>query len=385
MIRRTLKVILGLFVLLLVLGCVGIGVLYNNLVQTLDIHDYANYADLPTSKWARVDLSTATTCSDGSPYRIYTRRGTSDNLIIHFAGGGAAWDGDTASQPIELTNLSGYYIAAIPDIVRAVLGGIFQLDRPENPFAAWNVVYIPYCTADFDIGNVTQTYTSSAGKTVTLHHNGRQNVTEALAWVFKTFDPPPKLLVSGESAGGFATLFWIAPIAKHYSTSDVYQLADGVYLDSPQWDTIVNTTWQADTVNQWGFAVAPDLTASAYLSHLAQPLPNVTYLHLNTLYDGTLMFFTTRLNNVSNDARFRAQWSRGLVTSMQRLSNSGLKYFYYITDYGQDKTSGATPHTSVSAPLFYEITQSGTPLSEWLTRAVIEGKPFSVGAEFMAK
>lgn len=380
---RRIKVGLIAFVVFLALGIAGIWLLYDHLIQALDIRNYASFAELPVYQWARVELSAQTSCSDGSRYHSYARRGESDKLIIHFAGGGAAWDGETASQPLELTNLNGYYIASIPEIVRALLSGIFQSDKPENPFHDWNVVYIPYCTADFDIGNVIREYTSPTGKAINFHHSGRQNVTEALDWVYKTFDAPPKLLVSGDSAGGFASIFWITPIATHYTASAIYQLADGVYLDSPLWNTIVNDTWQADAVNQWGFTVTDDLAASAYLAHLGQPLPKVTYMHINTLYDEMLLRFEAKLNNVPNDAQFHAQWSQRMVASMKRLSESGLKYFYFVTDYGLDSTKGTTPHTSISSPLFFQIEEGNTPLTEWVRRAVIEDQPFSVGAHFL--
>ncbi|MBL1135963.1 MAG: hypothetical protein HND46_11645 [Chloroflexi bacterium] len=40
----------------------------------------------------------------------------------------------------------------------ALPGGIFDLENPENPFADYNMVFVPYCTGDVHIGNREATY-----------------------------------------------------------------------------------------------------------------------------------------------------------------------------------------------------------------------------------
>src|SRR5690349_5487838 len=124
--------------------------------------------DLPFDGWAKIPLSDKTMCSDGSEYYMYARRGTIDNLIIHFSGGGASWNAETATHPITLSDGSGYYFANIWPIIQPLLGGIFQENEPNNPFKDWNIAYIPYCTADFHIGAAVQTYPLADGKTFTM-------------------------------------------------------------------------------------------------------------------------------------------------------------------------------------------------------------------------
>ena len=344
-------------------------------------HDFShNYSDLPLSAWARVDLSDKTQCSDGSDYYLYTRRGSSNNLLIYFSGGGAAWDAETSSQPITITHLdSGFYFPFIWEIIHATLDGIFKQDNPDNPFRDWSEVYIPYCTADFDIGAASPSYTLDDGSIFTIQHNGRQNVTEALNWVFNTFQQPDKVLVSGESAGGFATVFWTPTVTQHYTNSDIYQLADGVYLDTPLWPDIVNYVWQANTVKNFGFEVSNDIAATAFLYDAQTAAPNVTYLHINTVYDQVLLHFNAKLNNVPNDATYRESWSQGLRASMKELADELPNYYFYITDYGLDDKTGTTPHTSISGPLFYQISEDTISLSDWLKRIIINGERLSVG------
>ena len=107
---------------------------------------------------------------------------------------------------------------------------------------------------------------------------GRQNVTEALDWVFANFDHPPKLLISGESAGGFASILWTPTIAQHYATSKIYQLADGVFLKTPRWPEIIDQVWKADAQNTLDLDVGDDIADNAYL-HYSQESFAKRHLH----------------------------------------------------------------------------------------------------------
>ncbi|MBZ0283529.1 MAG: pectinacetylesterase family protein [Anaerolineae bacterium] len=383
MTKRKLKLAASIIGLLILIALIAVVVLYSILIRTTKISSSSDLANLPLNTWGRIDLSDKTVCSDGSDYRIYVRRGETDNLLIHFSGGGAAWDAETASHPIEVNNISGYYFAYIWEILRAVLGGIFQQDNPKNPFHNWNEVYIPYCTADFHIGAATVNYSLANGETQTIHHNGQQNVTEALDWVYTTFNNPGKLVISGESAGAFGSTFWTPSIAEHYAQSHIYHIGDGSYLESPRWNEIIETVWQADPENNLDFEVGDDLIGSAYLHYNQSSPANVTYLHINTVYDEVLIWFSAKLNEVTDYSNHAEIWSQGLRDSIRQVDTSDLNYYYYITDYGLNPEKPSTPHTSIGAPLFYEMEQDGVKLFEWVQKIVLENEHFSVGSQFL--
>lgn len=384
MLKRLLKIGAVLIGLLILTAVIALVVMYGLLVRTTPVSMRDDLAKLPLNTWGQIELSDQTMCSDGSDYRMYIRRGESDNLLIHFAGGGASWNAETASNPIEVNNASGYYFAYIWDILRGILGGIFQQDNPDNPFHDWNEVYIPYCTADFHIGAATIEYPLSKGKIQRMHHNGRQNVTEALNWVYETFDRPEKLVITGESAGAFGSTFWAPIIAEHYGQSEVYHIGDGSYLESTEWNSIVERVWQADTVNQFSFTAEDDLIGGVYLQYSQNPAANkITYLHINTLYDEVLTWFNGQLNQITDDGSYGELWSRGLRDSMKRVDDSDLSYYYYLTDYGLKADTHTTPHTSLSFGLFYEIEEDGVKLFEWVRKIVLANEHFSVGSQFL--
>src|SRR5690349_3159236 len=149
MLKRILKrfaiIVALLLITLLVIGVAG----YLFITRIPAVNAAANIDGLPLNTWTRIDLSDQTQCSDGSDYRIYVFRGASPNLQIHFAGGGMAWDARSASKPITITDFNGFYFPNIWEIARATTDGISNHANPENPFADWSQVYIPYCTGDF--------------------------------------------------------------------------------------------------------------------------------------------------------------------------------------------------------------------------------------------
>ena len=106
-------------------------------------------------------------------------------------------------------------------------------------------------------------------------------------------------------------------------------------------------------------------------------------MQIDTLYDGTLTYFASVLNAKPYDSAFAESWSTGLRASVKELTQSGLDYNYYLTNYGLDPQSNSTLHTSISGSLFYDIQQDNILLSDWVRRIVIDGERLSVGSEFL--
>src|SRR5688572_10752123 len=69
--------------------------------------------DLDVGQWMKIDLERELVCSDGAPYDIFVQRGDSNNLMIYFAGGGAAWDAESASAPLTMVTPNGYYMPRV--------------------------------------------------------------------------------------------------------------------------------------------------------------------------------------------------------------------------------------------------------------------------------
>ena len=82
----------------------------------------------------------------------------------------------------------------------ALRGGIFDAARPDNPFAGYTFVYVPYCTGDVHLGDATTEYSPE----LTVQHKGWVNGTAALTYLAEHFPDAAHVVVVGESAGAIA-------------------------------------------------------------------------------------------------------------------------------------------------------------------------------------
>ncbi|MDF2927750.1 MAG: hypothetical protein K0R57_6664 [Paenibacillaceae bacterium] len=349
-------------------------------------------AGMKPHQWYKLVPDGPVRSGDGSGYYGLLRKGESRNWMLFFSGGGVSPDGDSAARPIRLRNMLlgrplGYYFANIPFFKLNTLGGMLAADKPGNPFRDWNIVYLPYTTGDFHIGNREAHYERQDGSSFTMHYNGRNNVQAILDKAYATMDAPAKLLIAGESAGGFGSAFWAGEIASRFPDSEIYQLADSSFLYSDRWPQIVEQEWQADFGERFGFAPDADLIAAAY-RHNARRLPsNAVLLQCYSLYDEVLISFQNHLNSRTpgTEPVDLAAWSRELRHSVQTLASDLPNYYYYLTDYGSDMETGMTGHTFVVGDAFYQTEEEDIRLLTWLDDAVNRGKPYSVGSRFLTE
>ncbi|WP_158408807.1 pectin acetylesterase-family hydrolase [Fibrella aestuarina] len=388
------KYVKWLLIALAVALIVGAGYVYFiYLAKPARINDMAEVKD---PQWRTVDLGGRSLCSDGSPYFIFVRKGASDNLIIHFSGGGACWDDTTCSAPITLLgaltqgdakDLKAFYYPKTLDFFDRFLNGVFDRQAPKNPFKDWSVVFIPYCTGDFHVGDKTTRY-NVGGTETEVHHNGRDNTLNALAWVFDNFRSPKKILVSGESAGGFASAYWAPYVANQYKGDErIYQLSDCSQLTSARWPAILNSVWNSKPEALLGFRVENDAYADALLNRTDSLRKPIRHLNSNTLYDGVLPRFSAVLHHQSTDNKaYIYDWSKGMRTSVKKLAAANIDYQFFLTDCRYDPQKVSTPHTLMGSDIsLYACKSDGLTYMDWLRKNVIDDTPVSVGGALLDK
>lgn len=92
-------------------------------------------------------------CNDGSPAVLYVRPasdpGAKNKWLIHISGGGACGDGDACAERwcSADTNFGKEHMSSTTEPKGTIGVGISE-SRPENPFAGYNHVYVPYCSSD---------------------------------------------------------------------------------------------------------------------------------------------------------------------------------------------------------------------------------------------
>lgn len=318
--------------------------------------------------WSRIDL--------GGGDEVFVRPGGPE-LLVFFSGGGAAWDAHTAARPFSLGTLvgaafggePGYYFDSVPFFKPATLGGMLATSAEAGIFADWTVVYVPYTTGDFHVGDAVVDY----GDGVVGRYEGSRSARAALDWVYASVPDAETVMVAGESAGGFGAAFWLSDVAEHYPDARLIQYSDGSFIPSDRWPEIYDDVWQARTEERFGIVVVDDPIAAAVRANVERYGDRLTVLQSQTRHDGTLTWFTGKLNGDDG-----AGWGAAMCASMSDLAGiAGVDVF--VTATGADD-SGATPHTLSTGSSYLEEREDGVSLRDWIEDAVA-GRPSTIGVD----
>lgn len=319
--------------------------------------------------WMWVDFPDAK-CRDGSSTGIGVRYGAGDGLVFYFEGGGACFNATTCGL-----NPSSFGEA---DLGAFTGGGgtqnFFSTD-PENPVADWTFIYIGYCTGDVHAG--ARPDGTLPDFPAPQQFVGYTNVGHYLDRVVPTFlGNTTKVLVSGQSAGGFGAAFNYDRIADAFPGAAVSLLDDS---GPPLNDDVMAPCLQKQWRDAWGL----DLTMPADCTECFPPdgggiINLATYLGekhkdqhlvlLSSLADTTIRFFFGFGANDCN-ALFPNtdpdDFAAGLVDLRDNHLQSppGVWGTYYID---------SDQHTWLGSPGYFTQQVDGVKIVDWV-RALTEG------------
>ncbi|MCH7788969.1 MAG: hypothetical protein IH940_05955, partial [Acidobacteria bacterium] len=123
-------------------------------------------------EWVTHEAGAGCVCTDGSEYIYFSRTNNPEKVLLYYQGGGACFSEEMCDFN------SGSYDATIdPDEHPSDPGsGIFELDNPNNPFADWSIIFMPYCSGDVFLGDTTNDYDDDGdGEVLTIEHRGYRN------------------------------------------------------------------------------------------------------------------------------------------------------------------------------------------------------------------
>jgi hypothetical protein len=192
---------------------------------------------LTQAGWERIDGGSTTTCAFSTPYQFFARTGVSDeNLLILFQPGGACWSAETCRLAI-------FDSSVLEDEVLRH-SGVLDFQNPANPFLGYDVVFIPYCTADVHLGDATAEYRFGRGGGLIVRHNGFANASAALEWVYRRYPDPRRVTIAGSSAGAVGALIHAANVMARYPDAQTTFIGDSyIGIIPPRWEPLQN--WNA--------------------------------------------------------------------------------------------------------------------------------------------
>lgn len=308
--------------------------------------------------WTIVEPGGDTACSDGSPYRFFVRRADPTRLLVYFQGGGACWFGDNCDP-----HLNPSYKPTVRDDEPQRHRGIFDLEHPDNPFAAHTMVMVPYCTADVHLGDAVVTYQAPEAEghpahELTIHHQGLANAHAALSWTFARVTDPEAVFVTGSSAGAIPSPYYAWLIADAYPNARVAQLGDGAggyrreseatFGRMAQWGTLAHLRRHPE------FADVSDdaFTYESLYIAAAQRHRDVVFAQYDAAEDGVQKRFLA-MGGSATDTLLP-----GLLANHADIRAAVDNFRVYI--------AGGDSHTVLARPEFYSFHVGGVRVRDWV-------------------
>lgn len=324
-----------------------------------------------------------------SQYAFFVKPGDS-NLLIHFMGGGACWDADNCTGSTE----TGTYIpelSVIASLDREIVAsrvatGILSSTNTANPVSTYTKVYIPYCTGDIHWGAKDTTYTDPVtGNPTTIQHRGFHNFLAVLKYLQSNYPSSQlgKVVVTGQSAGGYGAVFNFPYIKETYRSNSTYLIVDaaaGVQSSSSQSQSIAN--WGAgpnapDWITGISSGGLSSITAGAFIRAVADHYSTTQVAQLTTAYDGAQRYFYNVGLLIDSNKSYVASSSMWGNSNGYDVADSNSCAWKSTMESYRSTAAGAANYRSFTAPgdlhvltigsRFFETTGSDSVvLSDWI-------------------
>ena len=308
-------------------------------------------------KWYEVEVDGAKS-SDGSEWHGIFRKGTENKVVVYFFGGGVSITPETSEggKQFYATNMTAQDFVA--------QGGIGST-ADGNPFKDWSFIVIPYATGDFHAG--TGTY---EGKK-TVHHKGYSNYSAYVEQVKQYLDEPDTLLVTGFSAGGFATSLLADDVIDRFpSAENVTVCVDSSLLLYDGWHKTAVDLWKAPA--QISDRLTTNNLVLDSLTALHEKRGNSVKILFDCSYrDDTLMQYQSYIDSGKMDKtkELGDNFQHNLKEMVNGLQTNIPEAGIYIWCYGENEETHNTQHTIISANVFDKLGNDRS-VGEWIYDAV---------------
>ena len=330
------------------------------LLLCINIYARATSSELPEG-WIEIKPGGLSKCARGEDFSFFYRQGKSSHIVIDFMGGGACWNSNTCSKS-QATFIDS--VDYIRKTTQKGLHGIYDHNNTENPIKEWSHLIIPYCTGDIHWGENDTNYTDNKGNKFTIHHRGALNVKSAINWLTEKTTLTEKILITGCSAGAYASLYWTPAIREIFPRTKIYQFGDsGAGITTQDFLKASNERWNLDQNSPfWIPELNPNYRSwkTIDIDHIyksvAKYYPEVKFSQFNFSQDEVQKFFYELMNGDINS------WDNNLKQSLYNIEDNLDNFIFY-----REKGTG---HCVLPYPNFYQKYQNKISKSEWLRKFI---------------
>ena len=327
-------------------------------------------------KWYRITPESAKS-SNGTEWHGMLRKGTENKLVVYFFGGGVSITEETSRGGKE------FYAEDMTGQDFVATWGIGSGDA-ANPFKDWSFLVIPYASGDFHSGTGQYRYTEN-GEEKVVYHQGYTNYAAFIEEAKQYIGNPDTLLITGFSAGGFATSLLADDVIDRFpSATNVTVCVDSSLLLYDGWHETVKNLWQSPS------EITERLTSNNIVLDSLTALHNkrgdgVKILFDCSVRDDTLMQYQAyiREGKMSKTKENGDLFQKDLKAMVDGLQSNIEGVGIYIWEYAIDKDTKNTQHTILSSQVFEKLNGEKS-VADWMIDA-INGNVQTYGLELLDK
>ena len=371
--KKILKIVGITLIVAVAIPAIVVGVI---LGKTVFIKHPELKAEPELGKWYRITPKGAKS-SDGSEWHGLIRVGSENKVVVYFFGGGVSINGYTSEHGKEFFATT----AKVQDFV--VSGGIGSTSE-ENPFHDWTILVLPYASGDFHSGTGEYHYMDGS-KEKMVYHNGYNNYSAFMDAAMPYVGNPDTLLITGFSAGGFATSLLADDVMDRFpSAGNITVCVDSSLLLYDGWHETAAELWQSPV------AISDRLTSNNLVLDSLTALYNkrgdtVKILFDCSYRDDTLQEYQAyiRTGTMTKSKENGDLFQKDLVEMAHGLQENIPGVGIYIWKYGEDPETYNTQHTIISSNVFDKL-EDDVSVADWIYAAV-NGDVQSHGLELLGR
>jgi Pectinacetylesterase len=313
-------------------------------------------------QWRKVVPGGDCECADGSEFAFWERRDDPTKVVFFLDGGGACYDAATCAFTGLGTGGEASYDWSIYGEDPAREGGIFDFARADNPFRDYSFIYVPACTGDAHLGDVTREYSPK----LTVEHKGFVNGTAALSYLAENYPDAAQVVIVGKTIGSVAAPVYGGLASDLLPDAQVTVLGgqSGHVPDDPDLNAeFFGERWGAyDKMPDWDVnegLTARDWGPFRFWIQAGLHDPKIVLARFDYAYD----------REAAKGAKLLGLDPSKLLAAIDANEAAIEKAGVVLHSY----TAPGNGHGIFEWPRFYEIEVNGEKLVDWVTR-LIEGE-----------
>ncbi len=168
--------------------------------------------------------------------------------------------------------------------------GVLSPADPANPAADFDVGYLPYCDGSLWSGD--RDLDSNGDGVEDRRFRGLQNLSAGLDVIADRYPTPRRILLAGNSAGGFGTHMALPLVRRLYPDIPIEHINDsGVGISTPGTQAVLNAYWNAEAFfpASCGHCIGDDGHLTDYHAYQLTEDPNVRMGFMSTKRDAVVV------------------------------------------------------------------------------------------------